>query len=233
MRAAAAVPNVTPAALMRLLLFATTAADAAGVLISLVALRGRTPLVVPSFTRNCVVAVVPELVADASATAQGKICLLAAAFAPPWPTTVIQFVGAVVVARMMFVFVAPAAWPRASPRRKRVAKLLEIRVPAPEVVIRRLAPLLSRVMTLWEVVTARYWSVVSASVTAVPELPRSSRCPPKKSTRRVPRRTLLAVVVLSRVSRVPGNKESAIGPPFRVIVPEVPRLPAPLTTILP
>ena len=155
-RTVAAVPNVTPALTTRVLVFVVTAAFAAGVLISLVALSGRTPLVAPSFTRNCVVAVVPELVAEVSATAQGKICLLVAAFAPACPTTVIQFVGAVVVARMMFVFPAAAPCPSASPRMKRVAKLLEVRVPTPEVVMRRLAPLLSRVMTLWDVVTARY-----------------------------------------------------------------------------
>ena len=231
-RALAAAPELTPALTTRVLVFVVTAAFAAVTLISLVALSGRTPLVAPSFTRNCVVAVVPELVAEVSATAQGKICLLVAAFAPFWPTSVIQLVGAVVVARMIFVFEAPAAWPRASPRRKRVAKLLEVRVPAPEVVIRRLALLLSRVMTLWEVVTARYWSVVSASVTAV-EPPRSSRCPPKRSTRREPRRTLLAVPVLSSVSRVPGSRVSAAALPFRVMVPASPSLPAPLTITRP
>ena len=58
------------------------------------------------------------LVAEVSAIAQGKICLVAAPLAPPCPTTVIPLVGAVVVARMRLVVPPAGVAPSESPRTK-------------------------------------------------------------------------------------------------------------------
>ena len=153
-RTVAAAPELTPALTTRVLVLPVTTALATGTLISLVACNGLTPWLA-SRVRNWVVLAVPTLPTSTSATAQGMIRMVFPLVAV-WPMNVLHPLGAVVVPRKRFVFVGPEACPSASPRMKRVAKLLEVRVPAPEVVMRRLAPLLSRVMTLWDVVTARY-----------------------------------------------------------------------------
>ena len=177
--------------------------------------------------------VVPTLPTSTSATAQGmtrKVVPLVAID----PIIMLHPAGATPVPRNRFVFVAPEACPKASPRMNSVALFPERRVALPAVVMRRFAPVLSNEMTLWPVVTAMKPSLLTkASLTGVVALPMSSRCPPKRSTRRVPRRTLLAVVVLSRVSRVPGSRVSAAALPFRVIVPASPSVPAPLTMTRP
>ena len=229
-RTVAAAPELMPALTTRVLVLAVTTALAAGALVSARA-RGLTPSL--PIVRNWVVLVVPTLPTSTSATAQGmtrKVVPLVAID----PIIMLHPAGATPVPRNRFVFVAPEACPKASPRMNSVALFPEIRVALPAVVMRRFAPVLSNEMTLWPVVTAmKPASMTKASLTAVPELPMSSRCPPKRSTRRVPRRTLLAVVVLSRVSRVPGSRVSAAALPFRVIVPASPSVPAPLTMTRP
>ena len=115
------------------------------------------------------------LVAEVSAIAQGKICLVAAPLAPPCPTTVIPLVGAVVVARMRLVVPPAGVAPSESPRTKSVAALNEARVPVPAVVMRRLALLLSNEMTLWAMLMEIFWLLASASFTAVVAWPISSK----------------------------------------------------------
>ena len=229
-RTVAAAPELMPALTTRVLVLAVTTALAAGALVSARA-RGLTPSL--PIVRNWVVLVVPTLPTSTSATAQGmtrKVVPLVAID----PIIMLHPAGATPVPRNRFVFVAPEACPKASPRMNSVALFPERRVAEPAVVMRRFAPVLSNEMTLWPVVTAMKPSLLTkASLTAVPELPISSRCPPKRSTRRVPRRTLLAVVVLSRVSRVPGSRVSAAALPYRVIVPASPSVPAPLTMTRP
>ena len=63
------------------------------------------------------------------------------------PTKVVQSVR-VVAASITLVFVAAVPWPNASPRMNKVAWPVDASVPVPEVVTRRLAPLLSNEMTL-------------------------------------------------------------------------------------
>ena len=230
-RTVAAAPELMPALTTRVLVLAVTAALAAGALVSASA-SGLTPWVA-SRVRNWVVLVVPTLPTSTSATAQGMMRIVFPLVVDD-PMNVLQPLGAVVVPRNRFVFVAPEACPKASPRMNSVALFPERRVAEPTVVMRRFAPVLSNEMTLWPVVTAMKPSLLTkASLTGVVALPMSSRCPPKRSTRRVPRRTLLAVVVLSRVSRVPGSRVSAAALPFRVIVPASPSVPAPLTMTRP
>ena len=229
-RTVAAAPELMPALTTRVLVLAVTTALAAGALVSARA-RGLTPSL--PIVRNWVVLVVPTLPTSTSATAQGmtrKVVPLVAID----PIIMLHPAGATPVPRNRFVFVAPEACPKASPRMNSVALFPERRVAEPTVVMRRFAPVLSNEMTLWPVVTAMKPSLLTkASLTGVVALPMSSRCPPKRSTRRVPRRTLLAVVVLSRVSRVPGSRVSAAALPFRVIVPASPSVPAPLTMTRP
>ena len=229
-RTVAAAPELMPALTTRVLVLAVTTALAAGALVSARA-RGLTPSL--PIVRNWVVLVVPTLPTSTSATAQGmtrKVVPLVAID----PIIMLHPAGATPVPRNRFVFVAPEACPKASPRMNSVALFPERRVALPAVVMRRFAPVLSNEMTLWPVVTAMKPSLLTkASLTGVVALPMSSRCPPKRSTRRVPRRTLLAVVVLSRVSRVPGSRVSAAALPYRVIVPASPSVPAPLTMTRP
>ena len=105
-------------------------------------------------------------------------------------------------------------------------------VPDEVVVMRTFVPALSREIRLCPTAMSRLTSFARVSLTAVDAWPMSSRCPPARVTGRELSRTLLAVPVLSRVSRVSGMSP-AIVPPLRVTVPELPRVPAPLTTTAP
>ena len=104
--AVAAAPELMPALTTRVLVLAVTAALAAGALVSASA-SGLTPWVA-SRVRNWVVLVVPTLPTPTSATAQGMTRIVVPLVAV-WPMNVLHPLGAVVVPRNRFVFVAPEA----------------------------------------------------------------------------------------------------------------------------